>query len=316
MKLFELTALALRGWKRIAFPGLFFWIAAVFLLGSSAITGWSIWYEKSRPCTITASAQEVRSDELAKLLQESDILNVSELYSLTNEVAVGGFAGEWELTGVDSRFLNGELKSGTIYPDETGMPWLVVNDSALRLLHDSSDKPLVALDGVNWLSQPVTILSSEKAVIGKICGVLASSEDDAPAVYLSVSAASMLAADETGSILLEVRNAGCQEATRNTLQSLGYQATDTNEETQRKWALEEQKVLQGCLAGGVALLSAVCLFWQSIRYDALANRDEYKHLKKLTGVSIIELNAIRCAASLLIGALIAGGMLVLQSVLT
>lgn len=310
MKWRELWILGLKSWKRIAMPGIIFLAVSVFWFGNAVQNFKMIQAEKDQPCRVTASAEGGHMEPLAKLAQSDEVLGITEVYSIESEVSVLGYHGQWTLLGVDSDLIKADLSGGVWYPEETGMPWLVVNQAALRQLLDTNGKQIEKIDAVDWLSGSLLLTIGERTLTGKICGILVSDdENDSPAVYLSRSSAKALQRD-SGMVSapsfywLELKNAGCEADIIQSLEAQGFSAVNENEEAQQNWMLMEQKITGQISLGSVSFFAAVCLLWIQIRFDTVVHQAEYERLHQMRlyrGDMTLPLNIIRVVWCSVIG---------------
>lgn len=313
---FEFLRLAVKGWKRIMMPAMVFFIAGLFFLGQGAEVGLQMAKEKSQPCRISASTDEVRAAELAELMKEEDILQVTEVYSISAEVTVSGMSGVWEICGVDSAFLPDKSLTGTIFPEESGMPWLVVNENALKLLKDVSGKTVDKPEPESWVNQSVTLTVGGRTVIGKTCGILDSDEEDEPAVFMSRKSAQMMRNGEAAqTVWLTLMDAGCEEAVENRLTELGFQCSDNKEEKWAEWKLMTIRLQWEIIAGAVAMLGGICLVWGCIKADRVIREAEYQYLGSLVGGDVIlRMNVVRVGFGMLVSVMGAVVLLVVTPV--
>lgn len=313
---FEFLRLAVKSWKRIMMPAMVFFIAGLFFLGQGAEIGLQIAKEKSQPCRISASTDEVRAAELAELVKEEDILQATEVYSVSTEVTVKGMSGTWEIFGVDSAFLPDKALTGTIFPEESGMPWLVVNENALKLLKDASGKMVDKPEPENWVNQAVTLNVEGRTVAGKLCGILDFDEEDEPAVFMSRKSAQMMRNGEAAqTVWLTLMDAGCEEAVENRLTELGFQCSDDKEEKWAEWKLMTVKLQGEVIAGVVALMSGIFLMLVCIKADRVIHEAEYRYLGSLVGGNVIlRMNVVRVGFGMLVSVMGAVVLLVVTPV--
>lgn len=313
---FEFLRLAVKGWKRIMMPAMVFFIAGLFFLGQGAEIGLQMAKEKSQPCRISASTDEVTAAELAELVKDEVILQVTEVYSVSAEVTVKGMSGTWEICGVDSAFLPDTALTGTIFPEESGMPWLVVSANALKLLKDASGKMVDKPEPENWVNQSVTLTVGGRTVIGKLCGILDSDEEDEPAVFMSRKSAQMMRNGEAAqTVWLTLMDAGCEEAVENRLSSMGYACSNDKDEKWAEWKLMTVKLQGEVIAGAVAMLGGICLVWGCINADRVIREVEYRYLGSLVGGDVfLWMNVVRVGFGMLVSVMGAVVLLVVTPV--
>lgn len=307
---------SLKGWRRVCVPAIFFFIGAVWL----GLTGWegyrTVRAEKRQPCFLTATASIPLSgvDAVAEL---EGVESVSLVYPVSAALEVQNFREECVLTGVDASFVEGELISGSLYPQKSGMPYIVLNEAALRALEDRNDAPVFDIDGVDWLNAAVRLtLGENDPVTAKICGVVRDAPAEEAAVprwYISPDAARALLrqsgiAPETAQLWLEIENSGAQEAVETRLMSLGIAAENVDTEAVSRWEAELLKARYCGIAALVALLASAVLLRDRIRLDACLECEEYDRLQEkglCSGDVSKAANRVRLAVFLLGGILCA-----------
>lgn len=304
----------MRGWKRIAMPGLLFWMLAVYFLGTAGQSAWRLYNEKNQPCQLEAAGKVITEADVAVILQQEAVLSCTAVYQVETTLSAAGYTMDLTLLGMDSGFLDLSIKAGTLYPDSTGMPYLVVNETALKAFKDQNGKVIEDIGTVDWLNTSVALTVGETAVVGKICGIMPTrEEDEAPAVYISRESAKSLI-QQTGEIpdantaWLRIQNAGAEEPVTKALSQLGYSVVNGNEEQYREWALTQATINGQLLASAVASLAALMLLRCQIRLDAALCQAEYQRLQSIgicKGNVRKRMNRVRIAMLLLWG--IAGG---------
>lgn len=308
MRQSDFVAVALRGVKKIALPGALFLTVAVWLLGTAAAKAFWLYREKQAPCLLEASGENISEGDVQSLMQREnteqtgdgesrlhssegqkggDILEYTLIYTLDAGISAGGYHTEVTLTGVDGDFLSPELKEGTMFPADTGMPWLIVNEVALKTFRDNNEEDIENIEAVDWQNTSVSLAVGEKIIVGKICGILETKEEtEAPVVYLSQESAKALLQQNAqtvsaAALWLRLKNSGVSENVTENLNAMGYTVANSDAGLWQEWELTRQTILGESMTGLLALLAGIFLLKIKIQYDALACREEYARLQEL-----------------------------------
>ena len=304
---------ALKTWKRVGFPALLFWTLASFLLGSAGLTGWGLHREKSQPYRVTVTASGPLDLEALSRLEEVE--SCTAVYELSAELTAGEYTASLTVHGVEGSFAAGDLVQGILFPEDSVMPYLVLNEAALKCF-SADGVPISSTENVDWLNSDAGLNGTPV----RLCGILRDGSEE-PQVYLSRTAARKLLLQtagtaETQTAWLELRNFGCVESAAEGIAGLGCTWESATPDTADAWPEKQLKAGLLALAGGISALAAVFLIWGALRYDALKHTAEYQHLRKVTGDRHIRgrINLIRCAVLFLLGLLLGGTALLARSV--
>lgn len=298
---------ALKTWRRVAFPALLFWVLAVSLLGSAGLTGWELHREKSQLYQLTVTAGSTL-DPVA-LSQLAEVAACTAVHELSGELTAGEYTAALTVYGVDSSFVEGPLDQGILFPDDSAMPYLVLNQAALKCFA-ADGVPIQSADGVDWLNCDAQLDGTPV----RLCGIL-KEEGEEPRVYMSQSAARELLLQSAGpaearTAWIKLRNYGVLEQVTAELAGLGYSWENTAAAADT-WPLRQMRAGLLALAGGISALAAASLLWAALRYDGLNHAAEYQRLQDLTGNRHIRgrINLVRCTALLVVGLLFGSALL-------
>lgn len=287
---------ALKTWKKIAFPALWFWIGAVYLGGRAIHLGTALYQEKNQPCLLHVTSAEAMDMEVVGGI--SGILSCTVLYEVDATVSAAGYEADFNIQGVDSSFISGYVADGTLFTELGGMPELVMNEAALETFA-LDGKKIESIESVDWLNTGINIKTGdERPIAAAICGII-HDEKESPSVYMSLSAARNYLMQQgvtpvMTSALVKVRTAGIADNVTDNLEKLGYMAENTEDHTQ-EWQLSERKLYDSILAAVIAALAALALLRAHIRIDTLSlKKSEHK----------MAVNGIRCFICLIYGAII------------
>ena len=132
-----MTGRKYRTWKRIAFPSVIFLAASVLLFGEALIVRMALSKEQALPCRMTVSVNSAA--DLAAVAGLPAVSACTEVYHVSAEIAYGVYTGGFEVLGVNADLIDGQLISGALYPEKTAMPYLVMNEVALKAFAKDPD---------------------------------------------------------------------------------------------------------------------------------------------------------------------------------
>lgn len=276
--------LSLKGWKWLAFPALFFWIAAagfLFLMCSEAV---ELHRQKSESMVLTAVASGRNTD----LQTVNGVVDWSETYEVSGRIQIMNYQEECSITGVDRDFISASVKEGDYYPEDSGMPYLLVNQAFLKQMTDANGNQIEDTEEIDWLSKTVTIAYGEnKSMVCKICGILnPAEENESPLIYMSPDSAKNIlqtgeSISEENSLWIKIKSGGEVEQVQADLSQLGITVNDIDESLVWTWKMQALKITYFCLIAVISGLAAWLLFFERLRIDALRNKEEYEVLQSI-----------------------------------
>ena len=182
------------------------------------------------------------------------------------------------ITAVTSDYLDVAFSLGGVFPDESNMPFLVLNRYAAE--HFTTQDDTVTSVDVN---DTVVMTIQEQEVSAVICGIF---EDglEQPVVYMSYTVASrMLPKEETIALLFRLKRTDDLEEAAKELDQLQVSVTYDHALPER-WKLTKQQIYQTFLSALVLLLcSAVQMAGQN-------KRERHEALPQLQALCLCGLN--------------------------
>lgn len=309
-------------WKNLkgswaVLPAIGFAIAAFCLCFAGAIL-MKVQEEKALPYEIIVAAQESKSltdSDVADISKLEDVTASSGILEITAIVKMGEYSAELTLTGMDSGYISGTYATGSAYPADTIMPYIVLNEAARKAFStkstsssdNSGDATASKGPEIDWLNVSFTIQLGEetKPITSKVCGLLTSSdeEDEEPGAYISLSGAKALL-EQGGqgagyaSIRVRVTNIGSAESVSKSISALGLSVSNSTEELQAGWDADTKEVTYLLVIGVFGLLCASFLLaswralslcrqrreWEALRYLGIKERDIIRLFAVQTGM--------------------------------
>ena len=178
----------------------------------------------------------------------------------------GDYQASVTFVGVEASYPEGEWLSGEIYPESTAMPYLVLNEAAVKAFTNEKKQNLQEAGEVDWDSQSL-ILEGESKTVLRICGTLKDEKEEAIA-YLSQEQMKEILlrfGEESAADTLWIRlvDAGVKETVIRRLEALGLAVIDNESSRESDWDLrtERQSFFLG-VGIFVIVWSGVVMFFQ------------------------------------------------------
>ena len=198
--------------------------------------------EKALPCELDVSAKgnaEITDSALVQISEIEDVLDVTPLLQVPVTVETGAYTAELTLTGIEAYYLDEDYAEGSVFPADTVMPYIVLNEAACKMFTEDDQEPSDEAPEIDWLGAGFTVKTGEEArpVTSRICGVLEGEEED-PMAYVNLAIAKELL-DEKGtnaytSAKVRIVNIGQAERVSKAIQALGFERRQSQHGTSRK----------------------------------------------------------------------------------
>ena len=137
--------------------------------------------EKNTPYELTATTEN-GSIDLNTLMQIEGVERISPMVNLNATLSLNEYKLDCEIRAVHSSYLSLKFTQGTMYPDNSNMPYLILNKAAAK--------------GFAYEYQTITVATEETVMMNTngaerkaiICGIF-DDGSETPAVYMSYDAA-------------------------------------------------------------------------------------------------------------------------------
>lgn len=275
MKIFDLTRLAIRNLKGrwAVLPVIGFAVAAFCLCFSGAILT-TVQEEKSHPYELVLSVQGsagVTDSTIADILKIADVKAATSILQVPVAIQTGEYTAQLTLTGVDAGYPGGVYTQGSMFPTDSVMPYIVMNEAACKQFAKEEKDIGKETPDIDWLdaSYSLSIGEESRSVTSKVCGILSDgdAEDAEPMAYVSLPIAKELLRERNQpttaqAAWVRVTNIGCADAVSKQLSALGLAVTNSTEELQAEWDAEMKEMVYllviavFCLACASVMLAA------------------------------------------------------------
>ena len=207
--------------------------------------------EKDTPYELTATTDNSNID-LNTLMQIEGVERISPVVNLNATLSLNEYKLDCEIRAVYSNFLSLKITQGTMYPDSSNMPYLILNKAAAKAFFYEYQTVTVSPEDTVMMSANGT---ERKAII---CGIF-DDGSETPTVYMSHDAAQK----EYGTggqieLVFLLNNMGSAEEAVSALQRQNiYASFDSN--LTLAWELLQKQGWQMILLSIVLLACAVVL---------------------------------------------------------
>ena len=222
--------------------------------------------EKNTPYELIATTQNGHID-LNALKQIEGVDRISPVMNLSASLSLDEYILNCEVRAVYSSFLSLSFTQGSIYPDSSNMPYLILNEAAAQAFsHEYQSIMVSADDNVTMNTNGV----EQKAII---CGIF-DDGSESPAVYMSYDAAQKeYGTSGQTELLFLLNNMGSAENVVSALQRQNiYASFDSN--LSLSWELLQKQCWQTTLLSFSMLACAIALIREKRAVELSKSRSE------------------------------------------
>lgn len=238
----------------------------IYFLFPACKTFQQIQNEKNTPYELTATTEN-DSIDLNTLMQIEGVERISPVVNLNATLSLNEYKLDCEIRAVYSSFLSLKFTQGTMYPNSSNMPYLILNKAAAK--------------GFAYEYQTITVATEDTVMMNAngaerkaiICGIF-NDGSETPAVYMSYDAAKKEygTSGQTELVFL-LNNMGSAEDVVTTLQRKNiYASFDPN--LTLAWELLQKQCLQTALLSVGLLACAVALIREKRSAEIVKTRSE------------------------------------------
>ena len=232
--------------------------------------------EKNTPYELTATTDN-NSIDLNTLMQIEGVERISPVVNLNATLSLNEYKLDCEIRAVYSSFLSFKFTQGTMYPDSSNMPYLILNEHAAKAFsHEYQTITVIPEDTVMMNANG----TERKAII---CGIF-DDGSETPAAYMSYDVAEKeyVSNDQT-KLLFLLNNMGSAEDVVTALQRKNiYASFDSN--LTLAWELLQTQCWQTALLSIGLLACAVALIREK-RITEIAQTRFEKEMLLLAGMT-------------------------------
>lgn len=244
---------AFRTVPRCGVAGLLFLLIGFYLIFPACDAWRQLREERNIPYILSATTTKERID-LNALLQVEGVERVSPVHRMDSVLSVEDYTLQAEVQAVYPGFLDISFTSGTMFPESTNMPYLILNKEAAKSFSRDTNSVMTVSANTQILLRGND--TEQKALI---CGIF-DDGNKSPVAYMSYDTASRTIPQSVSTeILLSLTNKGMGEKVVKSIRKLGLNASFDEDESMR-WRLMKQQVWQmfltglGCTACAIILI--------------------------------------------------------------
>lgn len=243
--------------------------------------------EKNTPYELTATTDSSNID-LNTLMQIEGVEKISPVLNLNASLSMDDFKLDCEIKAVYSSFLSLKFTEGTMYPDSSNMPYLILNKAAAKLFSQKYQTMTVSANDTVMMNMGGT---DRKAIV---CGIF-DDGSETPAVYMSYDVAQKeygQAGQTELLFLLESKDAA--EAVVSVLQRQNISASFDPSIT-LAWELLQKQCWQTALLSIGLLTCAAVLIRERKKAEIFIHQSEAKMLllSGMTAVAVAQIYSLR-----------------------
>ena len=306
----EQWAMALRGWRRLGAWTLAGMAAGLLALCAGLNGLFAVAGEKAQPCELTATAASITDAMWTEVGKLEYVEAVTPVIEVAGTLHVGEYMADIPMAGVQPEYIAGQMLEGSVFPSQSGMPYLVLNEAALEAFVEEKGAPPKKEQPLDWRNAE-TLIGEENPLTAKISGVVSDGREE-PAAYVAISAAKDMAIRQGSTaaytaLRLRIANVGFEAEAISGLGRLGLAAQSADEAAQAAWEALEVQGIFAVAAGALILLFAGAAGAAHIRADFAADGGAYTALRSM-GMSLRELRSMlrmRCVLAAVLALLAA-----------
>lgn len=215
-----------------------------------ACTSFRAFYqERNTPYELSVLATAANID-LDDIMQEKGVLNITPRVKISAILSKGKYTFNCTIDAVNSSFLNVALTNGTLFPDSTNMPYLILNSAAANSFMYENQ--------INTVSCGDTLTMTVGNSVGKatVCGIIDDGKDS-PTIYMSFAVAQKNYIQNTPvELVLLLKNRGMVNDISSKLQQYGIYPTVNAYQSDNSKPRIEQGIYYVC--------TSLCLFASAV----------------------------------------------------
>ena len=224
----------------------------LYMLFPGTQTAKRLYTEKHTPFELISSTDGTTID-LNTLSQIAGVERVSPILQINCQLTYGEKDVSNQIDAVYASYLNVHLTDGTLFMDNTNMPYLVLNEAATRLFAEKDDEPGIAVQ------EELLLKSGDVETKAQACGIY-QDDSEVPHIYMSYEVAHKLfGAQFTGTnVAFLLTNKGAVEQVSAKLRKQNF-SVGANTDTSLAWNLLEQQTWQTFLVSAVFVVCSAIL---------------------------------------------------------
>jgi hypothetical protein len=314
MKILNLIRLAARDLKnKWAILPIVCTVVAVFCLVVAGTTLLGIKKEKSVPyeLNISPGSMIIQENKIAKIQAITGVTDITRFIPIQVDLQVGKTSTQLTLEGVDASYLANDFIRGSVFPETSVMPYVVLNKAACQQFESAADQSgFDSSAPVDWFGVQIKVQTNQdsRPIVGKICGILVNAGSD-PAAYISLDSAEkllQLAGQKQGYPGLHIRvlNKGSAQRIIDEISTLGLTIANPLSDIEQQWDETMREMIYLLIAGLICMLCAIGLLAAKKKIAKLEQHAEREMLGwiGIRNHDIAMISTVNTVLNLMIGA--------------
>ena len=270
----QIIKLAIRTIPRMGLATILFLFLGIYLIFPTARLYVDMKQGDAVPCELVVSTDGAFDE--AKLWELQGVQSVTPILRFNATLSTKEASCTLTVEAVRSGALKQDQISGSVFPEESNMPHLVLNTAAVKAFRDEAGRKTDSLD-----LDGSFVLSADRELPAKVCGIL---EDDnpEPMAYMSYSVARTILSPGGQNIGVTLRltldNAGSEPSVVSKLQEFGFMA-EADETRAIQWVAYQERLKSSVLLCLGILTSAAVLLRQGWKLEMVQYAESYQALE-------------------------------------
>lgn len=243
----------------------------LYMLFPGSQTAQRLYTEKHTPFELIGSTDDATID-LNTLSQIADVERVSPILQVNCQLTYGEKDASNQIDAVYASYLNVHLTDGTLFTDNTNMPYLVLNKAATRLFAEKDDDPGIAVQ------EELLLKSGDVETKAQVCGIY-QDESETPHIYMSYEVAHKLFGVQFmgTKVVFLLTNKGTVEGVSAKLRKQNF-SVDANTDTRLAWDLLERQTWQTFLVSAILVACSAILTRENLLQERFSSKAEWEIL--------------------------------------
>lgn len=254
------------GWSAIVMLCL-----GLYMLFPGSQTAQRLYTEKHTPFELIGSTDDATID-LNTLSQIADVERVSPILQVNCQLTYGEKDASNQIDAVYASYLNVHLTDGTLFTNNTNMPYLVLNEAATKLFTEKDNEPGIAVQ------EELLLKSGDVETKAQVCGIY-QDESETPHIYMSYEVAHKLFGVQFmgTKVVFLLTNKGTVEGVSPKLRKQNF-SVDANTDTRLAWDLLERQTWQTFLVSAILVACSAILTRENLLQERFSSKAEWEIL--------------------------------------
>lgn len=243
----------------------------LYMLFPGTQTAQRLYTEKHTPFELIGSTDDATID-LNTLSQISGVEQVSPILQVNCQLTYGEKDTSNQIDAVYASYLNVHLTDGTLFTNNTNMPYLVLNEAATKLFTEKDNEPGIAVQ------EELLLKSGDVETKAQVCGIY-QDESETPHIYMSYDVAHKLFGVQFmgTKVVFLLTNKGTVEGVSAKLRKQNF-SVNANTDTRLAWDLLERQTWQTFLVSAVLVACSAILTRENLLQERFSSKAEWEIL--------------------------------------